>query len=808
MDLFKKFLPHLLVLLTFLVIALSYYSPVLEGKGLRQQDIIQHRGEAKEIYDFRDKTGEEALWTNSQFGGMPAYMISVMYPNNWAAKIARWTGFNIPVPARFLLITLIGSYIMFLCFGLTPWLSFAGSLVYSFSTYFFIISGVGHNTKMLALAFMAPMIGGVYLAYAKKWLLGSMIFCAAFAAQLYANHLQVTYYTAWILAGWGLFQAFRAYKDKAWVPFLKTSGMLVAAAIVAISMNITNILLTLEYTPYSTRGKSELTSNKADQTGGLDKTYILNDYSYGKAETFNLFIPNFMGGPSVGELSTSSHTYNALIQKGFPKTQAQSLIKQMYLYWGGQRVTSGPVYIGAIAIFLFVLGLFLVKSPLKWWLGGLTLLSILLAWGKNFQFFSELFINYFPLYNKFRTVSMILVIAEFTIPLLGILALKEWFSNKEFDGPKKKALLYATAITGGFALIFALIPGAFFSFQSPIDQQVGLPDWLITALQSDREVLLRNDALRSLIFVCLSAGLLWAFIKDKLNYKTVCVALCVLFLFDLWPVNKRFINNDAFVTPKEVREPIKPTAADLQIMQDPDPNYRVFNVTGDPFSDATTSYFHKSIGGYHGAKMERFQEIIEYQISRNNMQVLNMLNTKYFIVPDANKQPVAQFNPAALGNAWMVDSFQIVGNADEEMAALTTLHPANKAVIDGKFSKDLEGFTPVQDSTARVELTSYLPNHLTYSYESTTPQCVVFSEIYYPEGWDAFVDGVAAPHFRADYILRAMVVPAGQHTLEFRFEPPKYIWGERIALAGSLMMVLLLIGSVSIEIKKLLVKNK
>jgi len=469
----------------------------------------------------------------------------------------------------------------------------------------------------------------------------------------------------------------------------------------------------------------------------------------------------------------------------------------MYLYWGDQRQTAGPVYIGAVAVFLFVLGLFLLRGPVKWWLAGLTLLAVLLAWGRNFLFLSEWFINYFPLYNKFRVVSMILVIAELTIPLLGILALKEWIAGESTPEQKKKALTYALGIAGGFALFFTLLPGAFFSFESPMDS--GLPEWLTAALHADRQSLLRNDALRSLIFVALTAGLLWAFFKNKIKAGHVCVLLSLLALADMWPVNKRYINNDHFVTRREVREPIKATAADLQILQDKDPNYRVLNLTVDPFNDATTSYFHKSIGGYHGAKMERFQEIIEHQIAKNNMGVLNMLNTKYLIVPDEQGNPVASRNPGALGAAWTVDTLLMADNADQEMAALTNLNPAVQAVVDRRFAQNLQGFSPNADSTASVQLTSYQPNELTYSFTSKNPECVVFSEIYYPEGWKAYLDGEEAPHFRANYILRAMIVPAGNHQIVFRFKPMHYFMGERIALAGSVLLVVLLCTSILAE---------
>jgi hypothetical protein len=583
-------------------------------------------------------------------------------------------------------------------------------------------------------------------------------------------------------------------KNKKILNFFKASAVLIFAAVIALGINFTSLYFVNDYGKDSIRGKSELTSNAENQTSGLDKDYA-TAWSYGVGETFTLLIPNFAGGESGGALDEDSESYKAF-ESMAGASQARQIIKQLPLYWGPQPFTSGPVYVGAIVVFLFVLGLFVLKGNLKWWLLIATVLSIMLAWGKNMMWFTDLFLDYMPGYNRFRTVSMILVIAEFTMPLLGIFAIQKIILGEVEKQRLRKSLLWSLGIVGGFCLIFSLLPDAFLNFQGVGDAQYEQAGYPMDAIESDRISLLRSDAFRSLVFVILAASLLYFYAYKNLKVKYIFAGLIILFLIDMWPVNTRYLNKDNFVTEKANQNSIKPTQADLFIMEDKDPNYRVMNVSVSTFNDATTSYFHKSIGGYHGAKMRRYQELIEHQISKNNMEVLNMLNTRYFIVPSEDQGPIPQKNPYACGNAWFVEEVKMVNNADEELKALDSIKPEKEAIVDIRFQKDLENFKFSADSLAEIRLTSYLPNHLVYETKTNSEQIAVFSEIYYPKGWNAYIDGELKPHFRADYVLRSMRIPAGSHKVEFKFEPEMYYTGNKISLFSSLFLLLLIAGTI------------
>jgi len=801
-EIIQKILPHAVAVVLFVLATVVYFSPVFfDGKQLQQGDVLHYNGAAREITEYRVRTGEEALWTNSMFGGMPAVQIAVKYPNNWLQYLHNFLTLGMPSPVYMIFLALLGFYIMLLCFRVNPWLAIAGAFAYGLSTYFMLIAGAGHNTKMRAMAYMPPIIGGLYLAYSRgKMWLGVLVVCLALGLQVRVNHFQITYYTAIIVLIYIIFELFRVNREKLYISFLKTSAAMMIAVALAVGVNITNMLLTAEYAPHSMRGPSELTDDTGDQTKGLDKSYILGNYSYGIAETMNLFIPSFAGGPISTDMAKKSELCDVLVkQGGYPRNMAAESIRH-WTYWGGQDGgTAGPVYLGAIMIFLFVLGLFVIKGQIKWWLLTATILSITLAWGKYFGFWSYLFIDYFPMYDKFRTVSMILTIAILTVPLMGILAVNELLGNNLTASDKKKALQKSFFITGGIALFFTVLPGMLFSFESASD--ANFPDWLIIPLRDTREWVLRTDAFRSLLFVTGAAAVLWFMVHGKLKFAPAIALLTGLIVVDLWTVDMRYLNNSDF-KPKGVNT-AKPSPANLDILQDKSLNYRVLNTTVSPFNDATTSFFHNSIGGYHGAKMKRYQELIEHHIVRNNMQVLNMLNTKYFIVSDKEaNQPYKLTNPDALGNAWTVEQIRWVDNADEEIAALGRFNPAKEAIVDKRFQPVLEGFTAQSDSTASIRLTGYEPNHLVYEYQSQLPQMVVFSEIFYDKDWKSFIDREPAPHIRANYVLRAMAVPAGKHEIVFKFEPDSYVLGERIALISSIGMVLLILGVVAIEIRK------
>ena len=802
MQKFKKLSPHLIVILLFVGISFTYFSPVLQGKLLNMADITHHKGMSKEVTDFREATGEEALWTNSMFSGMPAYQISTRSNGNLIQYVAKTISLGIPRPANLLFLYLLGFYLLLLSLKVDYRLSAAGAIAFAFSSYFFIIIMAGHMTKALAIAYLPMVVAAVLYTYRGRMLLGGVLTALTVALELYANHLQITYYLVLMLILIGLVQFIKDFKANNLMDFSKRSGVLILAALLASATAVTRLSTTMEYGTESTRGKSELTNNLDNKTSGLDKDYATS-WSYGIAETFTLLIPNFYGGASQGELTTESETYQAI--KRAPN--AKQLIKQLPLYWGTQPFTSGPTYAGSIVMFLFIFGLIFVKSEMRVWILLATIMSIMLAWGKNFMPLTDLFLDYFPGYNKFRAVSMILVVAEFTLPLLGFVALNKFLLEKDEDyetdskvkdvktqkvshvvvkSKKLRSLNLAFYIVGGLSLIFALMPSLFFDFVGGQDANLAKNGWPIDALQADRAGLLSADAWRSFTFITLTFGAMWMFLKNKISSKYVILIVGILVLADMWTVNKRYLNDDNFARKSKVQVPYKATAADQQILRDTDPNFRVFNQSVSTFNDASTSYFHKSIGGYHGAKLKRYQELIENHISKGNMAVLNMLNTKYFITPKGQ----AQQNPGAMGNAWFVNEINIVANADAEIAALDGFKPSNTAIVDARFSEQM--IVELDNTGANIDLTEYKPNYIKYNSTTTKEGIAIFSEIYYDKGWNAYVNGELKPHFRANYVLRGMKIPAGNHVIEFKFEPAVYHVSERIALASSVVLLLLL----------------
>jgi len=781
MEQIKKLSPHLIVILLFVSISFAYFSPVMQGKALDMPDIKHWKGMSKEVQDFREDTGEEALWTNSMFSGMPAYQISTKSNANLIQYVVKAISLAIPRPANLLFLYLLGFYLLLLSLKVDYRLSAVGAIAFAFSSYFFIIIMAGHMTKAHAIAYVPMVVAAVLYTYKGRMLLGGVLTALTVALELYANHLQITYYLLLILILIGVVQFVKDLKANNLTSFAKRSGVLVLAALLASGTTITRLSTTMEYGTESTRGKSELTNNLDNKTSGLDKDYATS-WSYGVAETFTLLIPNFYGGASQGELTTDSETYQAI--KRAPN--AKQLIKQLPLYWGTQPFTSGPTYAGAIVMFLFIFGLLFVKSEMRVWILLATIMSIMLAWGKNFMPLTDLFLDYFPGYNKFRAVSMILVIAEFTLPLLGFVALNKFITSEAPENEKKKPLQLAFYIVGGLTLVFALMPNLFFDFVGGQDDSLAKSGWPVDALQSDRAGLLSADSWRSFIFIALTFGVMWIFLKNKLSSKYVILIVGVLVLVDMWTVNKRYLNDDNFARKSKVAIPYQATAADQQILRDTDPNFRVFNQSVSTFNDASTSYFHKSIGGYHGAKLKRYQELIENHIAKGNMAVLNMLNTKYFITPKGQVQQ----NPGTMGNAWFINEINTVANADTEIASLNGFNPANTAIVDVRFIEQMiDGLDNVGTS---ITLTEYKPNYLKYNSTSSKNGIAIFSEIYYDKGWNAYVDGELKPHFRANYVLRGMQIPAGNHVVEFKFEPTVYHVSERIALASSVVLLLLL----------------
>jgi hypothetical protein len=801
---YRQALPYLAAIAIFVVVTLTYFSPLLEGKKLKQSDITQFKGMSKEISDYRDKTGEEALWTNSMFGGMPAYQISVQYKGNVLRYLDQLMQLYLPQPAGMVFLYMIGFFILLLVLKVDKWLAIAGAIAFAFSSYLFIIFEAGHNSKAHAIGYMAPVLAGIILTYRGRYLAGGIMAAIALSLEIFTNHLQITYYLILTVGVYVIAELVTSIRQKQLPGFAKASGVLLIASIFAVATNITTIWATYEYGKETIRGKTELTSEKSNRTGGLDKDYA-TQWSYGIPETFTILIPNFNGGASSGSLNTSSNTYKALLSNNIDNNQADKIIKNIPLYWGTQISVAGPVYLGAIIVFLFIFALFIVKDKFKWWLLTAAVLSILLAWGKNFMPFTDFFMNYVPGYNKFRAVSMTLVIAEFCIPLLAILGLQQALSVTTDKKKVIKYLYYSLGIVGGISLFFALAGSAIFNFISPADEQYKtyFPEWMMAAIRQDRAAIFATDSFRSLIFILLAGAAIWAMINEKIKKPVFFTALILLILIDMWSVNRRYLNSESFVRKSVDAVPFQPSQADLIIMKDTDPDFRVFNqAVGNPFIDASTSYFHKSLGGYHGAKLRRYQELIDYQLSKGNMNVYNMLNTKYFIVPDEKGgQPQMQINMQALGNAWFVNNGHMVNNADEELAALSDFIPTETAIYDKRFESQVKGHIISKDPLATIVLTDYKPNHLTYTSDTRSEQLAVFSEIYYDKGWNAYIDGKQAPYFRANYVLRAMIVPAGNHVIEFKFEPSVYKTGEKISYASSILLVLISLGALGLFIR-------
>ena len=823
----KKSLPDIIAIIAFVVISVAYFFPAItEGRVLAQHDSVASIGLGQESKEFTEKTGEKTRWTNAIFGGMPTYQISPTYDS---ANVVRGAEnvykLFLPDYVYLVFIMLLGFYILMRAFNFSVYLSVLGAIVWAFSSYFFIIIGAGHIWKFVTLAYIPPTIAGIVLAYRKKYLIGGVLTAFFIALQILSNHVQMTYYFLFVILFMVIAYFVEAYKNKELPHFFKASGVLVIAALVGVSVNISNLYHTYKYSKDTMRGKSELVKqNSANQTNsGLERDYIVQ-WSYGIGETFSLLVPDVKGGASVPLANNES-----AMKKADP-TYAQ-LYAQIGQYWGEQPGTSGPVYVGAFILTLFILGLFIVKTPVKWALLAATVLSILLSWGKNFMGFTDFFLDYIPMYSKFRAVSSILVIAEFTIPLLAILALKEIVEKPEILKQNLKQFYISLGLTGGVALLFALAPTLFFpSYISSGEMQAlqnGIPaeqlSPIIANLTQIRQSIFTSDAWRSVIIILIGAALVLAYNAGKLKANLMVLALTVLCLGDMWSVDKRYLKDSDFVEPEQRMVSVQKTQTDEYILRDKSLDHRVLNFAVSTFNDNNTSYWHKSVGGYHPAKLRRYQEMIDHHISKemaylqhqipavqgdmakinaDSISVINMLNTKYFIFPTGNSQTAPLQNPYAYGNAWFVENVKYVQNANEEIEALNTTVPTKTAVVSNDFKQVFNGVqTAFKDSLSTVKLTSYAPNALTYETSSSKDGVVVFSEIYYP-GWQAYLDGQAVDHGRADYILRAMKVPAGKHKIEFKFDPQSIHTTENIAYVALGVLILGAIGVIVIEVRK------
>ena len=801
---FKRNQNVFLAIIVFFAISYLYFSPILEGKVIKQSDVENLKGGFTEIRHYKETTGNYALWSNSMFCGMPTYLMWLGYPSNIAGKLMDWYNLILPNPINTIFLYLLGFFILLRTLKMNVWLSVMGAVAFTFSSYNFAIIAAGHTNKAIVIGLFAPTIAGIIMAYRNELLKGATVTALALALQIKANHYQMSYYLAMAIGIYVIVQFIYAIKDKTIANFFKSSAVLAGAAALAIAVNITPLLLTEEYANESIRGKSELTLDPKASKDGLSEEYAF-EYSYGVGESFTLLIPNFNGGASAGALSKNSETYKFLQDRNVPN--ANQIIKQLPLYWGDQAFTAGPIYFGAIVLFLFILGFFIVQRKEKWWILATVILTLALSWGKNFLFLSDFFFNHFPYYNKFRAVSSILTVTSLLVPLMAAFAVEEIINTKENSKALLKKVRNAFFVVGGLALLFAVMPGLAGSFINETRDKASFGEsyeQLINAISADRESLLRMDALRSFAFILIGAGLLYAFIAKKIKSNYLLIGLALTITIDMWAVDKRYLNNDNFGKKvKNLDNEVPPNAVDLEILRDPAMYYRVYNLTVNPFTDGNTSRYHKSIGGYHAAKLKRYQELIENQISKGNMNVLSMLNTKYFITaPQGSNQAIPQINQMACGNAWFINDIKYVAGADSEMLALTNFDPKQTVFIDQRFKERVGAVNLKKDSTANIALTYYSPDTLNYTSNAAAESFAVFSEIYYEKGWNAYVDGQKTDHIRVNYVLRGMKIPAGKHEVSFRFEPANYFLGEKIAGVSSILLLLLVAGNLFMAYKK------
>ena len=805
----KDLLPHAVAIAIFCLATVLFFAPAFfEGKTLPQHDITQWEGGAKELIDYREKNGEEGLWTNSMFSGMPGYLVDVRFSGNLVMHLHHIYGLFLTYPMSTIFIACLSFYILLLSMGVRSWLAIAGGLAYGFTAFSIIGLMAGHNSKISAVSTMPLVLAGIHLAFKGKNIWGFVVTSIGLAIHLRPNHLQITYYLLLIVVAYGIMQLVTAIKEKTLPAFAKTSVVLIVAALLAVGANFGSLLTTIEYSKYSIRGKSELTPvGESEAESGLDKDYAFQ-YSNGIFEPLFLFIPNFYGGSAREDLGKNSNLEEALRKNGANRQQIQQQVSAAPAYWGDQPLTA-PYYAGAIVVFLFVLGMIFLENKYRIWLGGLVLFALVLSWGKNFELNYFIF-DYLPGYNKFRSVTFAIIIVVLAMILGGFMGLEKLLSS-EFNKQTQKKFLIAIGSVAGFALLCVLLAGMG-SYRGAIDAQLAnYPDWYLNALRADRASLLRMDALRSLIFVLLFVGVVWALIKEKLS-KGVAYSLLILFVFiDMFGISKRFINSDTFVR-KSRQSEFQLTEADKRILQDKALDYRVMNLL-NPFNDAKTSYHHKSIGGYHGAKLGRYQELIERCIAPEQSKVisalqagsfnfgeigvLNMLNTKYFIAGSSANAVIP--NLTANGNAWFVSDVIEVSSADEEISEVGKIDTKTTAVIDeSKFQIS----DAVPSTEGQITLEAYQPNYLKYTSRNSGDGLAVFSEIYYPKGWTATIDDKEVDILRANYVLRALQVPEGEHVIEFKFAPSAYSIGNTVALISSSLLILLLLGAIGYTFMK------
>lgn len=810
MDKLKRFFPHALAVLGFVLVSIIYFYPVLQGKKLLQSDIVQYTAMAKEQNDFRDAYHEEPYWTNSAFGGMPTYQLGANYPHNYIKSLDGLLRF-LPRPADYMFLYFLGFYILLLVMKIKPLKAFFGAMAFGFSTYLIVILGVGHNAKAHAIAYMPMVIAGVLLVFRKRWVVGGLLTMVAAALELNANHYQMTYYLLIFLLILTAYYTLRAIQEKELKPLMYSFGVFVVAGLLAIGSNATGILATQEYAKESTRGKTDLTftpdGKKSESNTSMTYDYI-TEYSYGIAESFDLIVPRLFGGSNSENVGTDSEIYQFALANNVPEDQAKEIVKGLPTYWGDQPIVAAPAYIGIVVFFLAVLALFIDNRKIKYAFLAGAIVSLVLSWGKNFPVVTDFFINFVPMYDKFRAVSSIQVVLEICMPVLALMGLQSFFKAEEKE--KWSGLWKSVAVSGGILILLFLFKGVFsFSGSGDAYLREAYGPQFVDALKADRKSLYTSDLFRSIVFIALVFGILWLSIKNTISNKIAVVLVGLFMVADLFLIGKNYLDASAFVSKQEVDEPFVEAPFDTAILQDQS-HYRVFEVSGNAMSDPRASYFHKSIGGYHAAKPRRMQELFDYQIANNNLEVLNMLNVKYLIQTNEKGEKITIKSTAANGNAWFVKELKYVKGADAEMKALDKLDTKNVAVKDLNTNGELiiKSFPNVKDlkfdtEGAKIQLISYKPNVLKYVSENSHDGFAVFSEMYYKNGWNAYIDGKLTPHERVDYALRGLRIPAGKHTVEFKFEPQVVKTGSTIALISFILMLVLIGGGVYLNRKKL-----
>ncbi|NHM07166.1 YfhO family protein [Flavobacterium sp. CYK-4] len=803
MDFLKKYYAHALFILGFVLVSCIYFYPVLQGKKIFQSDIVQYTGMAKEQNDFRATHHAEPYWTNAAFGGMPTYQLGANYPHEYISKLDHVLRF-LPRPADYLFLYFVGFYVLLLVLRTEPLTAFFGALAFGLSTYLIVILGVGHNAKAHAIAYMPLVVAGVLLVYKKRFVVGGILTMIAAALEINANHFQMTYYLLLLLLIISGFFIWNFIKEKQFKTLATAVGVFVLAGILAIGVNATNLMATAEYAKFSTRDKSELTYNP-DGTPNTTKNAMSNDYiteySYGIAESMNVFAPRLFGGSNAENVGTDSAMYEFIVSQNVPEAQAKDFVSAMPTYWGDQPIVAAPAYIGAVIFFLCILAFFVSKRRIRYAFLTAAIISLMLSWGKNFSALTDFCIEYLPMYNKFRAVSSIQVILELCAPVLAILGLQAFLKAEKSQ--QWKALWQSGAIGLGILGLLFFAKGSF-EFAGPSDayylQSYG-PEF-VDALKSDRKSLYSADLLRSGFFIALVSLILWLFYKERVARNTAIILLGLLMVSDLFFVDKNYLSSKDFVSAAQVDVPFEATQADLMIQRDT-ANYRVFEIDGN-LSSARSSYFHKSIGGYHAAKPRRMQQLFDYQIAKNNMNVLDMLNVRYVLQADTSGTVYPRLNQYANGNAWFVQRVKFAQNADQEMKDLDSLDTKNIAVVNQKeFGSMLVHQNFQKDSLAYISLKSYEPNHLKYRSNNSHDGLAVFSEMYYKDGWNAYIDGKKVPHLRVDYALRALPIPSGKHEIEFKFEPQVVKTGSTISLASSVLMLVVIVGGLYAERRKL-----